>query len=224
MSEIIVNLLPVIAGASLVPIYPIVVLLLLQSEGGLGKATAFVAGSLTVRIVQGIAFGFFLGAARRGDSADGPGPVVATLLLTVGILLLVTAFKKWQKEEDPDAPPPQWMAAISGFSVLKAMGAGALYVVIAVKQWVFTLAAIGIIGEAELSMAANTAFYLSYTLATQILVLVPIGMYAVAPQRAAQPLAATEAWLERHNRVIGMIVSLIFGAWFSFKGITGLIG
>jgi hypothetical protein len=59
--------------------------------------------------------------------------------------LLVTAYKKWRKEDDPDAPPPKWMSALSGLSTLKAFGMGALLMIVAVKQWVFTLSAIAII-------------------------------------------------------------------------------
>jgi len=58
---------------------------------------------------------------------------------------------------------------------------------------------------------------------TQSLVLVPILAYAVAPHQTAKPLKAAQAWLERHNRQIVIVMSLIVGAWFLFKGITGLI-
>lgn len=223
MNDVIVNLLPVIAGAAMVPLYPIVVLFLLQSESGLLKSLAFVSGGIAVRLAQGLLFGLILGSARDVNTDAGPGLIASTLLLVVGILLLITAFKKWQKEEDPDAPPPRWMNTLSSLTVLRALGAGALYVTIAVKQWVFTLSAISIISEVELSRSANIGLYLLYTLATQVLVLLPILMYAVAPQQSARPLLAAQAWLERHNRVIAITVSLIFGTWFLYKGITGLV-
>lgn len=72
--------------------------------------------------------------------------------------------------------------------------------------------------------SAGVSLYLFYILATQILVLPPILAYAIAPQRAAKPLQATQGWLERNNRVIVITVSFIFGLWFSYKGITGLLG
>jgi hypothetical protein len=144
--------------------------------------------------------------------------------LIVGILLLVTALKQWRKQDDPDAPTPQWMSTMMGLSGLKAVGAGALFVTIAVKQWVFTLSAIGVIGEAGPGGAANVGAYLIFVLATQTLVLVPILAYAVAPHQAAKPLKAAQAWLERYNRAIVIVMSLILGAWFLFKGTTGLIG
>lgn len=224
MGDIFIALLPVIIGAAVVPLYPIVVLLLLQSKGGLGKAMAFVSGAVAIRLVQGVLFGPVLGAAMATNSEEGGDLIVATLLMVVGVLLLVTAFKKWRKEEDPDAPSPQWMATLSGLTTLKAAGAGALYVLIAVKQWVFTLSAISIIDEAQLGQTANIGLYLFYTLVVQLFGLVPILMVAVAPQQSARPLKAAQGWLERNNRVIVIIVSLIFGVWFMYKGITGLIG
>lgn len=223
MSEVIGGLLPLMVGAALVPLYPIVVLLLLQSQGGLLKAVAFVAGSLTVRLTQGVLFGLVFEAAAEAHPEDGLGLIVATLLLVVGLLLLVTAFKKWRKQADPDDPPPKWMAALGGLSALKAIGAGAVYVLVAVKQWVFTLSAIGVIGQAELVGAAGAGMYLLFVLATQILVLPPILAFAVAPRHATKPLQSAQAFLERHNRTIVVVVSLVFGIWFLFKGISGLV-
>ncbi|WP_168207112.1 GAP family protein [Lacipirellula limnantheis] len=101
---------------------------------------------------------------------------------------------------------------------------GALFVTIAVKQWVFTLSAISVIGEAGSGGKANVGVYLFYVLATQTLAMTPILVYAAAPHQSAKPLKAAQAWLERHNRRIVIVTSLIFGAWFLFKGITGLIG
>ena len=145
-------------------------------------------------------------------------------LPVVGLLLLLTGFKKWRKQPDPDDPPPQWMAALDGLSPLKALGAGALFVTVAVKQWVFTLTALDVIAGAALGGAASAGLYLFFTLATQTLVLLPILVYAVAPQQSAKPLRAAQAWLERNNRPIVIGVSLVFGLWFFYKGVTGLIG
>jgi putative Mn2+ efflux pump MntP len=224
MNQVLVDLLPLILGAALVPLYPIVVLLLLLGEGGLRTAIAFVAGVLAMRLAQGVLFGWVFGAAAQAYPDDGPQIIASTLLLVVGLLLLLAGFKKWRKQPDPDDPPPQWMAALDGLAPLKAFGAGALFVTIAVKQWVFTLTALDVIAGAGLATAASAGLYLLFTLATQTLVLLPILVYAVAPQRSARPLHAAQAWLERNNRPIVIAVSLIFGVWFFYKGVTGLIG
>ena len=223
MHKVIFDLIPLIVGAAVVPLYSIAVLLLLQSKGGLFKAVAFVTGGIIVRLVQGILLGLVVGAACEANSESGPRLIISTLLLIAGILLLVTAFKQWRWQDDPDAPTPQWMIAIVGLTAIKAVGAGALFVTIAFKQWVFTLSAIGVISEAGPGGKANIGAYLFYVLGTQSLVLVPILAYAVAPHQTAKSLKAAQTWLEGHNRPIVIVMSLIVGAWFLIKGITGLI-
>jgi hypothetical protein len=97
-------------------------------------------------------------------------------------------------------------------------------VAIAAKQWVFTLSAIGVIGQAQMSQAEDVVAFLFYVLAASSLVLTPIVVYAVAPTQSAKSLDAAQGWLERHNRAIVIAISLIFGLLFLFKGIFGLIG
>jgi hypothetical protein len=223
MGYAIVDLLPLIMSAAIVPLYTIAVLLLLQTQDGLLKAIAFISGGVTVRLVQGILFGLLIGVACQPNSEPGPKLIVSTLLLIFGILLLVTAFRQWHQQNDTATPPPQWMIAIRGVSALGAMCAGALFPLIAVAQWVFTLSAIGIIGEAELSAKASVGVYLVFVLATQTFGLAPIVMCAVAPHRIAKPLQATQAWLERNNQAIVIVISVIIGVWFLFKGARGLI-
>jgi hypothetical protein len=57
MGYSIVDLLPLLVGAAVVPLYAIAVLLLLLSKGVLRKAFAFVAGGVTERSVQGLMSG-----------------------------------------------------------------------------------------------------------------------------------------------------------------------
>lgn len=137
---------------------------------------------------------------------------------------MITAAKKWRKEANPDEPPPKWMATLSGLSTLRAFGMGALLMALAIKQWVFTLSAIAVIEEAQVSPAANVLAFLFFGLLAQSLVLAPILVSAAAPTQSAKLLDAAQSWLERHNRVIVIAVSLIFGLWFLWKGISGLLG
>ena len=92
MGDVLLNLLPLIIGAGVMPVWPIIVLFLLHSKGGLLKAALFVAGAITVRLVQGVLFGFLFGASGKASTESGQSTIVATLLLIVGILMLITAF------------------------------------------------------------------------------------------------------------------------------------
>lgn len=223
MVDVFIELIPLILGATLAPIYPIIVLLLLQSERGLGKAIAFVIGAVTVRLVQGVIFGLVFRSAVEAERAAGLQLIAPTLLMVVGILLLVAGVKKVRKEDDGEDSEPKWMSKLSDLTALKAAGGGALLMVVGVKQWVFTLSALAVIEEAQPGLTAGIALYLLFVLATQLLALPPIIAFAVAPEKSARPLVVAQGWLQRHNRVIMIIVSFVFGAWFLFKGVSGLL-
>lgn len=224
MDILLADLLPLIVASAVLPLWIILALLLLRGQGGVAKATAFVAGAMAVRVAQGIVFGAIFSAADDAGGAEESAIITSTLLLVVGILLLIAAVMKWRKEDDPDAPPPKWMTTLGGLSALKAFGMGALLMVVAMKQWVFTLSAIAVIEEAQLSQAGSVLAYLFFVVAAQSLILAPIIVAAAAPAQSARLLDSALGWLERNNRVITIAVSLIFGAWFLWKGITGLLG
>ena len=224
MDTVIVGLLPLIVGAALLPVWIIMALFLLRGEGGLLKAAAFAAGAMTARVVQGILFGFIFGEATDASGEAGANLITSTLLLVLGIVMLISAVRKWRKEEDPDAPPPKWMEILGGMSAIQAFGMGALLMTLAIKQWVFTLSAIAVIEQGELSQAGNVLVYLFFVLAAQSLVLAPILVSAVAPAQSTRLLDASHGWLERNNRAIVIAASSIFGVWFLWMGIAGLIG
>lgn len=223
MGDVLIDLIPLMLGATLAPIFPIIVLLLLQSERGLGKAIAFVAGALVVRLLQGAIFGLVFASAVEAESAAGLQLIAPTLLTVVGILLLAAGVKRVRKEEDGEDSEPKWMSRLRDLTALKAAVSGALIMLVAVKQWVFTLSALAVIEEAQPGMTNGVLLYLLFVVVTQALVLPPIVIFAVAPEKSAKPLTAAQGWLQRHNRVIMIVVSFVFGAWFLFKGVSGLL-
>jgi hypothetical protein len=222
MNSIIVTLLPFILGSALVPLQIIVVTLLLTSESrGPLKAIAFVLGMTLARLAQGALFGFVL-TGGSGDPADAnsPGIVKATALTVLGLLLLITAYKKWAKEPDPDAPPPKWLTMLDTVTPLRALFLGAGFVLIAPKLWVFILSAITVIEEAQLGRPASTQTFLLFILLAQSLLLIPILIRLLIPRRAQSLLAALADWMKRYNDPIVIAISLIFGALFLYQGLS----
>lgn len=223
MGELLVDLLPLSVGAALLPVWIIMVLFLLGGKEGWRTAGAFVGGALLVRVVQGVLFGYVFGVADEAHSPGGKGLIAATLLLVIGIMMLVAAYMKWRKQPDADDPPPKWMAMLDGLSAPKALLFGAGLMAVAVKQWVFTLSALAIVRDAPLGGLEQALGFLFFVLVAQSLMIAPILLYVLMPARAAQWLAALQRWLARYERVIMIAASLIFGLWFVFKGITGLM-
>ena len=49
-----------------------------------------------------------------------------------------------------------------------------------------------------------------------------VAYAALAPASSQALLERVSAWLERHNRVIVIVLGLVFGVWFLLKALSGL--
>ena len=220
MGSLLSSLLPFIIGSALVPMQNIINILLLKSpRQGLLKATAYVGGMTTLHLLQGLIFGLIFVKEEGG----GKSPVVLTLQLVLGVLLLVTAYKQWRNEDDPDAPPPKWLTMIDSLTPLKAFGIGFGVLLISGKAWVFTLSAIGIIDAAQLGQPSSTMAYLLFVLLAESLLLLSIVFRIIMPEKSKVLLEQASAWLTRYNRPIVILVSLVFGLLFLYQGASGLL-
>jgi len=226
LGDVIVSLLPLIIGSALVPAQMIIYILLLKSpRQGLLKATAYVGGMTTMRLLQGLIFSLILtdSAAVTAEESSGKSPIGLVLMLVIGIFFLITAYKKWSKDEDPDAPPPRWLANIDSLTPLKAFGIGFGLLLLSVKLWVFTLAALAVIGEAQLGQPSSTIAYLLFILLAESLLLLPILLSLIIPKQTKVLIEQVSTWLANYKRPIVIVISLVFGFLFLYQGASGLL-
>jgi hypothetical protein len=215
------DLLPMMLGAALAPIWIISVLLILRSPNGLVKAIAFVAGITLVRLLQGFLFAYVFRPADSGNTT-GPSPAISMLLAVLGLLLLISAAKTVVKEHDPDAPAPKWMTLFDKAQPFTLLGLGLLFTLLAPKLWVFTLSAIGTIIDANLSVAEEVKAFLLYVLGAQFFIVLPLVIYAIAPRNSATLLQSASDWLTKYSKPISLVVYIVFGFFFLQKGLSGL--
>ena len=155
------HLAPFIIASALMPVELVITLALLGTPGRVRTASAAVSGMVLVRLLQGLVFGMILHWGRRDDTKGGHGWVVSSVLLVVAVVLLVTAIRELLGGDDPDDPPPKWMTALSSMTPGKAFLLGAAVILISVKLWVFTFAAIGAIGDAGMPRSTNVVNYIA---------------------------------------------------------------
>jgi hypothetical protein len=176
-----------------------------------------------VMLAQGVVFGLiFTGGGETADSG-GSGWIKATLMLVLGVLLLISAFRSFTSEPDPDAPPPKWMTLIETASPIMALALGAGMILISAKMWVFTMSAISGIGDARLGQPDSSITYLLYVLLVMSTLIIPILFQLFFPARATALLGSLGDWLASHNRQIMIVVSLVFGLLFLYQGVSGLL-
>jgi len=224
MGSLLVSLLPYIIGSAIVPVQIIIGVLLLKSpRQGLLKAIAYVGGMTLARLIQGLAFSLILARSAADVSQGGKGTIVSTLLMVLGILLLIAAYRKWHGEEDPDAPPPKWLTMLDQMPPVKAFGIGFAIPLISAKLWVFTLSALTTIAAVNLESPGGAIAYLLFVLLAQALLLIPIVIRIVTPTKSKAILTQLSDWLTTNNRPIAIGVSLVFGAFFLYSGISGFL-
>ena len=215
------TLLPLVVASALVPVQITLTVLLLRAS--VGTAAAWVGGMTATRLAQGVLFGLvFAGAGAASGSEDGPGLFVSGVLLVVAVLFLTKAAKELLGGGDEDAPPPRWMKLTQSVTAGKAFLFGAGYVAIAAKLWVFTLGAIGAIDEAGLGRAASVALFLLFVALAEAIPIALVAYAALAPGSSQALLERVSTWLERRNRVIVIVLGLVFGVWFLVKALQGL--
>jgi hypothetical protein len=222
MGELWGTLVPLGVGSALVPIQIVITTMLLRAKTGRVAAVAWLAGMTVVRLGQGLVFGLILGGARGGSTSTGPGTGVSLLLLVIAIVFYVSAAKQLLSHPDEDAPPPRWMAMIESVTPARAFGLGAGMLLIGVKFWVFTLAAISAIGEAGLGQGAAIAAFLVFVILAESIHLALIGLAFAMPGRAAAMLDGIIGFLTRYNRVLMVVLGAVFGTWFLVKALAGL--
>jgi len=224
MAELWSTLLPLIVASALVPVQITLTVLLLRSS--VGTAAAWVGGMTATRLVQGVLFGVvFAGAGALSGSQEGPGPVVSVVLLVVALLFLTKAAKlllDGRGADDEDAQPPKWMRLTESVTTGRAFLFGAGYVAIAAKLWVFTLGAIAAIDEAGLGNAASVALFVLFVALAEAIPIAFVAYAALAPASSQVLLGKVSAWLEKNNRVIVIVLGLVFGVWFLLKALQGL--
>lgn len=216
---ILVSLMPLILASALVPVQIIVTILLLQQKSqGLTKGVMFVLGLTLTRMAQGLVFGVIL---YPNSQAEGASSVVYILLTLLGILLLIAAYKKWQKQPDPHKKPAL-IGKMINLSSQKIFLAGLSLPLLSAKLWVFTLSAISIIGEAVNNIQEGMLIYFTYLLCAQILLILPIVYKLLFPKSSQRLLDCFTEFLEQHNKAITVGASLVFGILFLVQGIQGL--
>jgi Sap, sulfolipid-1-addressing protein len=76
-------------------------------------------------------------------------------------------------------------------------------------------------GEAKVGQQSSIVAFLLFVLLTQTSVLLPLFIRMIMPRRSQTMLQKFSAWLARYDRVIVMVVSLVFGVFFLYQGVGG---
>ena len=118
--------LPIAIGVMVTPLPITAVVLILLSNNAKANAFAFV---LTWLVAIALLTGVVAFLADASTGADETPPVwVSTVKIVLGAGLLLLSVKNWRDRpgERQEPPAPKWMAALDGFTPVKAAGLSAV--------------------------------------------------------------------------------------------------
>jgi threonine/homoserine/homoserine lactone efflux protein len=220
VADVIGDILPFAIGIAISPVPLIAVILMLFSGRARINGPAFLVGSvLGVTAVTVLA----LWVADAGDVATDSDAAtgVAWVKLLLGVFLIVLAFRTWRNRPPPgqDAAMPNWMAAIDGFSPLRAFGSGVLLSsVLNPKNLVLAIGAGAAIAQANLSGSEDTVVVVVFVALASVSIAGAVLVYLFGGDKAQHLLDGWKVWLGQNNATVMSVLLLVMGVLLAGKG------
>lgn len=217
------DVLPLAVAIAVFPVPIIAVVLVLGSERGPAKGSAFgLAWFVGLVAVGGVVL--LLAGAADPTSGAAPATWVSVLLLCLGVLLVALAVKQWRgrPRAGEDAPLPGWMQKVDEFSVAKAAGAGFALSALNPKNVLLTAAAAAEIAEVGLPAGQQAVALIVFALLASVGVLTPLCLTLALGQRARGLLDGLRGWMAAYNAVIMAVLFVLIGAKLIGDAIAGL--
>ena len=136
-------------------------------------------------------------------------------------MLLIYALMTWLRR-NARKEPPKWLTGITELSPARAAGLGIGLSAINPKVVLLCLSAGLTIGMAGSSAREELVAFLLFLLIGSVEVLLPLGAFLVAGDRATAPLERVRAWLQDHGTSVVVVVVSIIGAVLLINGVRGL--
>ena len=213
-----------VAAAS--PVAIVATLAVLTSRRGRTNGIVFAAGFL---LGQSAAFlaAFLVGSAATTTEHEGNQQAAAVLELVFGVALLAIAWPQ-RRQSAPStggghARTKALLERLRGLRPGTAFVFGTLLGVGGVKRLTITIVAGATVGIASLLFVEELALGVLYVLIAGVLVWLPVGIYVVAGQRAADWMEHAEGWITANQRRLTFVSTLVFGFLLTSDALVQLL-
>jgi sulfite exporter TauE/SafE len=158
----------------------------------------------------------------------------AVLNVFVGVLLLSFGLRQAigarhplahvvEGREELRQRPPGWMRAFDKLTPLKAVAIGAVLLLVSPADLAVYMSALQGVSGNDFTPGTRFLLVVSLVVAIDLCILIPLGIYVVAPRRAQGILTGLRGWLIDNSRRATASVLLIFGLFSLGSGISALV-
>ncbi|MDF9876017.1 GAP family protein [Cellulosimicrobium cellulans] len=215
--------LPVAVGVLISPLPIVAVVLMLVSGRAKANAFAFLLGWFLAVGAVTLAVALLAGAGTGTGQGTPLWAAIAKIVL--GLALLLLAVKQWRgrPRAGVEPPAPTWMAAIDGFTPVKAAGLAVLLGAVNPKNLLLVVSggaaiATAAAGDTNAQVVASIVF----ALVASVGVAAPVFIYLFMGDRAAALLDELKAWMIHNNAVVMAVLLLVLGAKMLGDGVAAL--
>jgi len=218
------DLLPLAVGIAISPIPIIACILILFSDRARVNGPAFLVGWIAGLVGATVVVLLIADTSGASDPASGPtiGDVI-TLLLGIGAVAL--GFRQWRSRPGPGETPamPAWMAAIGGFTPVKALGFGVLLSALNPKNLAFVIAAGVVIDGAAAVGGSAPAMVILFVILASLSIAVPVVYMIVGGDAAKRTLEGWRTWLAANNAAVMAVLFIVIGAKLVGEGLDAFL-
>lgn len=217
MGELILQLLPELAGMAVTPAAIAGCVLLLQTKRALANSFAFFAAFMIVYTAIGVA------ALLGGATGDTRSHVASHWAgLAVGLIFVAFGVAQSVRKRTPSDTGPEWMQQLANAKPRGAFVMGAALSVVN-PNLAIMISGMTIIAASDTTTASAVTGTALLLLAAALDFLVPIGIYVAFGKRAQDGLAAVKKWMLGHDRPLTLCVFFGFGALFVIRNVVALV-
>ena len=212
----VLDLLLIGLGIALEPFPLIAFLLILSSEKGTRKGLAFILGWLACLVVV-IGAVVLLTGGKPPAPATAPLTLVLAIKLTLGVVLILYAVRQERRRGRP-RKPPAWMGRLDDASAWAAAGLAAF-----LQPWALVAAGAATVSQAKLSNVWEWLILVLFCLlATSSFLYLELSA-AFRPEAAGALIQKLRTWLDTHQDLVIIVISLLLGFWLAGKSIYLLV-
>jgi hypothetical protein len=215
-----INFIP-LALAAIAPVGMGLVILLLTSQKGIGKALAYLIAQALAFAIWGIVF-LNLSLKFEGLGPHEPGRASLALRTFLGILLLVIAVRIYFADQDPDALPLKWQALIDRISAIALFFLNLVMSLFQLRFVLLIMIGTDMISSAHFSQTGNLLALLILLFVLLWPQLLPLAAVLGLGGNKDRALKVLNDWLARNARLVNAGLLGVLGFVLLWSGLSGL--
>jgi hypothetical protein len=219
MGHLLLQILPVALAIAVNPVPIIAAIVMTATERPLANGIAYLSALIAVSYGFGAAvLVLFQGAALGAGTRSGHVVLVLWLLFGLAFLAAFVVLLARRPRPGQAGREPGWMRWIGRLGPFGAALVGVMLV-----NYEMEAPALSDILAADVTRAAEfaaLALFVAVAVSTSV---VPVVAYSAAPGPVGAFLERAKAGLARYHRPILMVTFAAIGAFYTFKGVAGLL-